>query len=232
MSQIVSVHAREILDSRGNPTIEVDVMTASGYQGRAAVPSGASTGENEALELRDGDKSRYLGKGVLKAVHNVNNVIAEEIMGMDVTDQTGIDRKMIDLDGTTTKSNLGANAILGVSLAVAKAAAAYHGLPLFRYIGGTNAVTLPVPMMNIINGGSHSDAPIAFQEFMIRPVGAPSFREGLRMGAEVFHSLKKVLKSRGLSTAVGDEGGFAPVLAGTEDALETILKEMQKDSKR
>jgi enolase len=228
MSQIVSVHAREILDSRGNPTIEVEVMTASGYQGRAAVPSGASTGENEALELRDGDKSRYLGKGVLKAVHNVNNVIAEEIMGMDVTDQTGIDRKMIDLDGTRTKSNLGANAILGVSLAVAKAAAAYHGLPLFRYIGGTNAVTLPVPMMNIINGGSHSDAPIAFQEFMIRPVGAPSFREGLRMGAEVFHSLKKVLKDRGLSTAVGDEGGFAPVLAGTEDALETILKAIEE----
>jgi len=227
MSQIVSVHAREILDSRGNPTIEVDVITASGYQGRAAVPSGASTGENEALELRDGDKSRYLGKGVLKAVHNVNNVIAEEVMGMDVTDQAAIDRKMIDLDGTKTKSNLGANAILGVSLAVAKAAAAYHGLPLFRYIGGTNAVTLPVPMMNIINGGSHSDAPIAFQEFMIRPVGAPNFREGLRMGAEVFHSLKKVLKDRGLSTAVGDEGGFAPVLGGTEDALDTILKAIE-----
>jgi len=224
MSEIVSVHAREILDSRGNPTIEVEVSTASGYFGRAAVPSGASTGENEALELRDGDKSRYLGKGVLKAVNNVNNVIAEEIMGMDVTDQTGIDRKMLDLDGTKTKSNLGANAILGVSLAVAKAAASYHGLPLFRYIGGTNAVTLPVPMMNIINGGSHSDAPIAFQEFMIRPVGALSFREGLRMGAEVFHALKKVLKERGLSTAVGDEGGFAPVLDGTEDALETILK--------
>jgi enolase len=224
MSQIVSVQAREILDSRGNPTIEVDIVTASGYLGRAAVPSGASTGENEALELRDGDKSRYLGKGVLKAVHNVNNVIAEEVMGMDVTDQTAIDKKMIDLDGTKTKSNLGANAILGVSLAVAKAAAAFHGLPLFRYIGGTNAVTLPIPMMNIINGGSHSDAPIAFQEFMIRPVAAPSFREGLRMGAEVFHSLKKVLKSRGLSTAVGDEGGFAPVLGGTEDALETILK--------
>ena len=224
MGQIVSVHAREILDSRGNPTIEVDVQTASGYQGRAAVPSGASTGENEALELRDGDKSRYLGKGVLKAVHNVNNVIAEEVIGMDVTDQAGIDKKMIDLDGTKTKSNLGANAILGVSLAVAKAAAAYHGLPLFRYIGGANAVTLPVPMMNIINGGSHSDAPIAFQEFMIRPVGAPNFREGLRMGAEVFHSLKKVLKERGLSTAVGDEGGFAPTLGGTEDALETIIK--------
>jgi enolase len=224
MGQIVSVHAREILDSRGNPTIEVDVQTASGYQGRAAVPSGASTGENEALELRDGDKSRYLGKGVLKAVHNVNNVIAEEVIGMDVTDQAGIDKKMIDLDGTKTKSNLGANAILGVSLAVAKAAAAYHGLPLFRYIGGTNAVTLPVPMMNIINGGSHSDAPIAFQEFMIRPIGAPNFKEGLRMGAEVFHSLKKVLKGRGLSTAVGDEGGFAPTLGGTEDALETIVK--------
>ncbi|MBS1231227.1 MAG: phosphopyruvate hydratase [Bacteroidetes bacterium] len=224
MGQIVSVHAREILDSRGNPTIEVDVQTASGYQGRAAVPSGASTGENEALELRDGDKSRYLGKGVLKAVQNVNNVISEEVIGMDVTDQAGIDKKMIDLDGTRTKSNLGANAILGVSLAVAKAAASYHGLPLFRYIGGANAVIIPVPMMNIINGGSHSDAPIAFQEFMIRPVGAPNFREGLRMGAEVFHSLKKVLKGRGLSTAVGDEGGFAPTLGGTEDALETIVK--------
>jgi len=224
MGQIVSVHAREILDSRGNPTIEVDVQTASGYQGRAAVPSGASTGENEALELRDGDKSRYLGKGVLKAVHNVNNVIAEEVIGMDVTDQAGIDKKMIDLDGTKTKSNLGANSILGVSLAAAKAAALYHGLPLFRYIGGSNAVTLPVPMMNIINGGSHSDAPIAFQEFMIRPVGAPNFKEGLRMGAEVFHALKKVLKGRGLSTAVGDEGGFAPNLEGPEDALDTIVK--------
>jgi enolase len=224
MGQIVSVHAREILDSRGNPTIEVDVQTASGYQGRAAVPSGASTGENEALELRDGDKSRYLGKGVLKAVQNVNNVIAEEVIGMDVTDQAGIDKKMIDLDGTKTKSNLGANAILGVSLAAAKAAAAYHGLPLFRYIGGANAVTLPIPMMNIINGGSHSDAPIAFQEFMIRPIGAPNFKEGLRMGAEIFHSLKKVLKGRGLSTAVGDEGGFAPNLDGPEDALDTIVK--------
>jgi enolase len=224
MSQIVSVHAREILDSRGNPTIEVEVTTESGFFGRAAVPSGASTGENEALELRDGDKTRYLGKGVLKAVNNVNNVIADEIIGMDATDQSGIDKKMIELDGTKTKSNLGANAILGVSLAVAKAAAAFHGLPLFRYIGGVNAVTLPVPMMNIINGGSHSDAPIAFQEFMIRPVGAPSFKEGLRMGTEVFHSLKKVLKERGLSTAVGDEGGFAPKLDGTEDALETIIK--------
>ncbi len=224
MSQIVSVHAREILDSRGNPTIEVEVVTASGASGRAAVPSGASTGENEALELRDGDKARYLGKGVLKAVHNVNNVIAEEVMGMDVTDQIGLDQKMIDLDGTPTKSNLGANAILGVSLACAKAAAAYHGLPLYRYIGGTNARVLPVPMMNIINGGAHSDAPIAFQEFMIRPKGATSFAEGLRMGAEVFHSLKKVLKERGLSTAVGDEGGFAPALKGTEDALESIIK--------
>jgi len=228
MGQIVSIHAREILDSRGNPTIEVDVITGSGYTGRAAVPSGASTGENEALELRDGDESRYLGKGVQKAVHNVNNVIAEEIIGMDVSDQAGIDKKMIDLDATKTKSNLGANAILGVSLAVAKAAAAYHGLPLYRYIGGSNAVTLPVPMMNIINGGSHSDAPIAFQEFMIRPVGAPNFREGLRMGAEVFHALKKVLKARGLSTAVGDEGGFAPALEGTEDALDTIIKAINK----
>jgi len=224
MGQIVSIHAREILDSRGNPTIEVDVTTTSGYFGRAAVPSGASTGENEALELRDGDKNRYGGKGVLKAVQNVNNVIAEELMGMDVTDQAGIDKKMIELDGTKTKSNLGANAILGVSLACAKAAATLHGLPLFRYIGGVNAVTLPIPMMNIINGGSHSDAPIAFQEFMIRPIGAPSFTEGLRMGDEVFHSLKKVLKGRGLSTAVGDEGGFAPNLDGPEDALDTIVK--------
>jgi enolase len=227
MSQIVSVHAREILDSRGNPTIEVEVITASGYMGRAAVPSGASTGENEALELRDGDKERYLGKGVLQAVHNVNNVIAEEIKGMDVTDQAGLDMRMIQLDGTPNKSNLGANAILGVSLAAAKAAAIYHGLPLYRYIGGVNAVVLPVPMMNIINGGSHSDAPIAFQEFMIRPVGANSFREGLRMGAEVFHALKKVLKERDLSTAVGDEGGFAPALKGTEDALESILKAIE-----
>ncbi len=224
MSQIVSVHAREILDSRGNPTIEVEVITSSGFMGRAAVPSGASTGENEALELRDGDKDRYLGKGVLQAVHNVNNVIAEEIAGLDVTDQVGLDMKMLELDGTPNKSNLGANAILGVSLAAAKAAAAYHGLPLYRYIGGVNSVVLPIPMMNIINGGSHSDAPIAFQEFMIRPIGASSFREGLRMGSEVFHALKKVLKERNLSTAVGDEGGFAPDLKGTEDALESILK--------
>jgi enolase len=227
MSQIVSVHAREILDSRGNPTIEVEVVTASGASGRAAVPSGASTGENEALELRDGDKNRYLGKGVLKAVYNVNSVISEEVMGMDVTDQIAIDQKMIDLDGTPTKSTLGANAILGVSVACAKAAAAYHGLSLYKYIGGANARVLPVPMMNIINGGSHSDAPIAFQEFMIRPKGATSFTEGLRMGAEVFHSLKKVLKGRGLSTAVGDEGGFAPALKGTEDALDSIIKAIE-----
>ena len=228
MGQIANIHAREILDSRGNPTIEVEVTLASGFVGRAAVPSGASTGENEAIELRDGDKKRYSGKGVLKAVDNVNNIIAKELIGMGALNQVTIDRKMIDLDGTKTKGKLGANAILGVSLAVAKAAAEYHGVPLYRYIGGTNAKVLPVPMMNIINGGSHSDAPIAFQEFMIRPVGATSFREGLRMGAEVFHSLKKVLKSRGLSTAVGDEGGFAPTLDGTEDALESILKAIRE----
>ncbi len=228
MSQIVSVHAREILDSRGNPTIEVEVLTVSGASGRAAVPSGASTGENEALELRDGDKARYLGKGVLQAVRNVNEIIAREVVGMSVTDQVGIDRAMIALDGTKTKSNLGANAILGVSLACARAAADLFGMPLYRYIGGVNAKTLPVPMMNIINGGSHSDAPIAFQEFMIRPVGAHSFREGLRMGAEVFHALKKVLHERGLSTAVGDEGGFAPALKGTEDALESIIEAIKK----
>jgi len=222
--EIIAVKALEILDSRGNPTIEVEVTLDCGIIARAAVPSGASTGENEALELRDGDKKRYLGKGVLKAVSNVNEKIAPELIGMPVTDQVGIDHLMLKLDGTKTKSNLGANAILGVSLAVAKAAADYVGLPLYRYIGGVNAVTLPVPMMNIINGGSHSDAPIAFQEFMIRPIGAPSFREALRMGAEVFHSLKKVLHDRGLSTAVGDEGGFAPALNGTEDALESILK--------
>jgi enolase len=227
MGQIAHVHAREILDSRGNPTIEVEVILESGFVGRAAVPSGASTGENEALELRDGDKKRYLGKGVLKAVDNVNNIIAKEVIGMNALDQVAIDNKMLALDGTKTKSKLGANAILGVSLATAKAAAMYHDMPLYRYIGGVNAKVLPVPMMNIINGGSHSDAPIAFQEFMIRPIGAPSFREGLRMGAEVFHSLKKVLKERGLSTAVGDEGGFAPTLNGTEDALESIIKAIQ-----
>lgn len=228
MGLIANVHAREIMDSRGNPTVEVEVTLDCGIVGRAAVPSGASTGENEALELRDGDKARFLGKGVLKAVANVNDKIAPEIIGYSAMDQVGIDKRMLELDGTKTKSNLGANAILGVSLAVAKAAAQYVGLPLYRYIGGTNAVTLPVPMMNIINGGSHSDAPIAFQEFMIRPVGAPSFREGLRMGAEVFHSLKKVLHDRNLSTAVGDEGGFAPALDGTEDALDSIIKAIEK----
>lgn len=229
MSEIVSVIAREILDSRGNPTLEVEVLTASGAHGRAAVPSGASTGENEALELRDGDKGRYLGKGVLKAVENVNSKIAEEIIGMDVTDQVGIDKAMLALDGTKTKSNLGANAMLGVSLAAAKAAADLLGMPLYRYIGGTNTTVLPVPMMNIINGGSHSDAPIAFQEFMIRPVGAPTFKEGLRMGAEVFHALKSILKAKGLSTAVGDEGGFAPNFSGgTEEALDSVIEAIKK----
>ena len=228
MGQIEKIHAREILDSRGNPTIEVEVTLESGFVGRAAVPSGASTGENEALELRDGDKKRYLGKGVLKAVENVNKIISKEIIGMYVLDQAAIDQKMLKLDGTKTKSKLGANAILGVSLAVAKAAAQYLDMPLYRYIGGTNAKILPVPMMNIINGGSHSDAPIAFQEFMIRPVGAKSFKEGLRMGSEVFHALKKVLKERGLSTAVGDEGGFAPNLKGTEDALDSIIKAIKE----
>ncbi|MBU3839148.1 MAG: phosphopyruvate hydratase [Candidatus Phocaeicola faecigallinarum] len=221
--RIESIKGREILDSRGNPTVEVEVRLESGITGRASVPSGASTGENEALELRDNDKSRYGGKGVLKAVYNVNNVIAPALVGWSVLQQRAIDNKMLELDGTKTKSKLGANAILGVSLAVAKAAANYLDVPLYRYIGGVNTYTLPVPMMNIINGGSHSDAPIAFQEFMIRPVGAESFREGLRMGAEVFHALKKVLHDRGLSTAVGDEGGFAPSLNGTEDALESII---------
>ena len=214
---ITEVIGREVLDSRGNPTVEVDVLLECGVMGRAAVPSGASTGEHEALELRDGDKKRYGGKGVTKAVNNVNTVIADALLGMEVTDQVGIDRTLLELDGTPTKSNLGANALLGVSLACAKAAANALEMPLYRYIGGVNAKVLPVPMMNIINGGSHSDAPIAFQEFMIRPVGAESFREALRMGAEVFHSLKKVLHDRGLSTAVGDEGGFAPALKGTED---------------
>ncbi len=228
MTHIVEITGREILDSRGNPTVEVDVILESGVIGRAAVPSGASTGENEALELRDGDKSRYMGKGVLKAVDNVNTVISDALLGMDVLDQVGIDRLLIELDGTKTKCNLGANAMLGVSLACAKAAAAALEVPLYRYIGGCNAKVLPVPMMNIINGGSHSDAPIAFQEFMIRPVGAYSFREALRMGAEIFHTLKKVLHDRGLSTAVGDEGGFAPSLNGTEDALESILAAIEK----
>lgn len=224
MGQIIGLHAREIMDSRGNPTIEVEVITASGAFGRASVPSGASTGQNEAIELRDGDKGRFGGKGVLKAVQNVNETIAPHIVGLMVTDQVGIDKTLIALDATPNKSNLGANAILGVSLAVAKAAAALMGQPLYRYIGGANAKVLPVPMMNIINGGSHSDAPIAFQEFMIRPIGAKDFSQAIRMGAEIFHSLKKVLHDRGLSTAVGDEGGFAPALKGTEDALDSILE--------
>jgi len=221
---IENVHAREILDSRGNPTVEVEVTTTSGVIGRASVPSGASTGENEALELRDGDKKRYGGKGVLKAVANVNEKIAPELIGMSVLEQRAIDYKMLELDGTPTKSNLGANAILGVSLAVAHTAANYLEIPLYRYIGGTNTYVLPVPMMNIINGGAHSDAPIAFQEFMIRPVGAPNEKEAIRMGAEVFHALQKLLKKRGLSTAVGDEGGFAPALNGIEDALDSICQ--------
>jgi enolase len=228
MSLIIDVHARQILDSRGNPTIEVDVLTENGALGRAAVPSGASTGAHEAVELRDNDKSVYMGKGVLKAVANVNDIIAKELQGVDVFEQNAIDALMIELDGTENKGNLGANAILGVSLAVAKAAAQESRQPLYRYIGGVNANTLPIPMMNIINGGSHSDAPIAFQEFMIMPVGAPSFSEALRWGSEVFHNLKKILHDRGLSTAVGDEGGFAPTFEGTEDAAETILKAIAK----
>ena len=221
--KIADIKSREILDSRGNPTIEVDVILENGVTGRASVPSGASTGENEALELRDHDRSRYSGKGVQKAVRHIHHHIAPALIGMNVLDQRGIDQLMIELDGTPTKSKLGANAILGVSMAVAKAAAQTLHLPLYRYIGGMNTYVMPVPMMNIINGGSHSDAPIAFQEFMIRPIGAKSFHEGLRMGAEVFHELKNVLKARNLSTAVGDEGGFAPALNGTEDALNCIL---------
>ncbi len=227
MNIILDVHARQILDSRGNPTVEVDVITDSGARGRAAVPSGASTGEYEAVELRDGGKE-YLGKGVLKAVENVNDIIAEEIIGMNVFDQNLIDKVLIELDGTPNKSKLGANAILGVSLAVAKAAAEELGIPLYRYVGGVSANNLPVPMMNIINAGSHSDAPIAFQEFMIMPVKAKSFSHALQMGSEIFHNLKKVLHDRGLSTAVGDEGGFAPTFEGTEDALETIKKAVEK----
>ncbi|NVJ63815.1 MAG: phosphopyruvate hydratase [Flavobacteriaceae bacterium] len=223
MSIIVSVHARQILDSRGNPTVEVDVITENGSLGRAAVPSGASTGEHEAHELRDGGNT-YMGKGVLKAVENVNTVIAEELLGMSVFEQNAIDQAMIELDGTPNKAKLGANAILGVSLAVAKAAAEELGMPLYRYVGGVSANTLPVPMMNIINGGSHSDAPIAFQEFMVMPVKAESFTHAMQMGTEIFHHLKKVLHDRNLSTAVGDEGGFAPTLDGTEDAIETIEK--------
>ncbi|MFT4833812.1 MAG: enolase [Marinoscillum sp.] len=229
MSIIESVHARQILDSRGNPTIEVDVITENGFLGRAAVPSGASTGEHEAVELRDGDKTKYLGRGVLKAVENVNELIAPEVVGIPVFEQKLIDDIMIELDGTHNKSKLGANAILGVSLAVAKAAAEESGQSLYRYLGGVNAHVLPLPMMNIINGGSHSDAPIAFQEFMIRPVGAPTFSEALRMGAEVFHHLKSIIKDKGLSTAVGDEGGFAPNFSGgTEEALDSVLQAIAK----
>ena len=222
--KIEKVHAREIIDSRGNPTVEVEVTLENGVMGRASVPSGASTGENEALELRDGDKGRFSGKGVLKAVENVNNIIAPALKGFCVTEQRAIDYKMLELDGTPTKSKLGANAILGVSLAVAQTAAKALNMPLYRYIGGSNAYTLPVPMMNIINGGAHSDAPIAFQEFMIRPVGAANIREALRMGAEIFHTLAKNLKKRGLSTAVGDEGGFAPKFEGIKDALDSIMQ--------
>ena len=226
--KIETIKAREILDSRGNPTVEVDVILDSGIMGRAAVPSGASTGVHEALELRDGDKNRYGGKGVEKAVRHVNDVIAKALKGANPFEQSSIDSALIALDGTATKSKLGANAILGVSLAVAKAAAAQLGMPLYRYAGGVDTYVMPVPMMNIINGGSHSDAPIAFQEFMIRPVGAASFKEALRMGAEVFHALKSVLHAKGLSTAVGDEGGFAPALPGTEAAIETILEAISK----
>src|ERR1700753_817921 len=228
MSLIIDVHARQILDSRGNPTIEVDVLTENGFVGRAAVPSGASTGAHEAVELRDGDKSVYMGKGVLKAVANVNDILAQELKGVDVFEQNTIDAIMIEIDGTENKGNLGANAILGVSLAVAKAAARETRHPLYRYIGGVNANTLPIPMMNIINGGSHSDAPIAFQEFMIMPVGASSFSEALRWGTEAFHNLKKILHDRGLTTTVGDEGGFAPTFEGTEDAVETVLQAIEK----
>ena len=227
MSIITDVYAREVLDSRGNPTLEVEVYTESGAFGRGMVPSGASTGEHEAVELRDGDKSRYLGLGTQKAVDNVNNVIADAIIGFDVRDQQAIDRTMIALDGTPNKGRLGANAILGVSIAVARAAADYLEVPLYTYLGGFNTKVLPTPMMNIINGGSHSDAPIAFQEFMIVPVGAPSFKEALRWGAEVFHALKKILKARGLVTAVGDEGGFAPKFEGTEDGVETIIEAIE-----
>ncbi len=226
MSVIINIHARQILDSRGNPTVEVDVITENGVLGRAAVPSGASTGEHEAVELRDGGKN-YMGKGVLKAVENVNTIIAEELLGYSVFDQNLLDQTMIELDGTPNKSKLGANAILGVSLAAAKAAANELNMPLYRYVGGVSANTLPVPMMNIINGGSHSDAPIAFQEFMVMPVKAENFTHAMQMGTEIFHHLKKVLHDRGLSTAVGDEGGFAPTLDGTEDALDSIAKAVE-----
>jgi len=223
MSYISEIHARQILDSRGNPTIEVDVLTDEGALGRAAVPSGASTGIHEAVELRDGDKKKYVGKGVLKAVKNVNTVISDKLLGFDVADQTGLDQALIDLDGTPNKSSLGANATLAVSMAVARAAAAESGLPLFRYVGGTNAKTLPIPMMNILNGGAHADNKIDFQEFMVMPIGATSFSEGLRWGVEIFHALKTVLKKKGYSTNVGDEGGFAPNIQSNEEAIETVL---------
>ncbi|OXB92906.1 phosphopyruvate hydratase [Parageobacillus galactosidasius] len=228
MSAIVDVYAREVLDSRGNPTVEVEVYTEDGGFGRALVPSGASTGEYEAVELRDGDKSRYLGKGVLKAVENVNEIIAPAIIGFEVTDQVGIDKTLIELDGTENKGKLGANAILGVSLAVARAAADELDMPLYQYLGGFNAKTLPVPMMNILNGGAHADNNVDIQEFMIMPVGAKSFREALRMGAEIFHSLKAVLKAKGYNTSVGDEGGFAPNLKSNEEALQTIIEAIEK----
>ncbi len=228
MSEIIDIYAREILDSRGNPTVEVEVYLDSGAMGRAAVPSGASTGQREALELRDGDKSRYLGKGVTKAVNNVNEVIAEALIGWEATDQAGIDRKLLELDGTDFKSNLGANALLGVSLACAKAAAEDSGLPLYQYLGGTNAKELPLPMMNIINGGEHADNNVDIQEFMIMPCGAESFKEALRMGAEIFHALKKVLNAKGYNTAVGDEGGFAPDLKSNEEALQVIMEAIKQ----
>ena len=228
MSTIANIHARQILDSRGNPTVEVEVLTNNGVVGRAAVPSGASTGVHEAVELRDGEKDNYLGKSVLKAVHNVNNTLSDELTGMYVLDQVEIDRKMIELDGTPNKGSLGANAILGVSLACAKAAAIETGQQLYRYIGGVGANTLPIPMMNIMNGGSHADNSIDFQEFMIMPVNAPTFTEAIRMGAEVFHQLKAVLKSSGYSTNVGDEGGFAPNLKSNEEAVTLILQAIEK----
>ena len=227
MSIIINIHARQIFDSRGNPTVEVDVVTENGILGRAAVPSGASTGEHEAVELRDGGRN-YMGKGVLNAVKNVNEIISAELLGVSVFEQNTIDQLMIDLDGTPNKENLGANAILGVSLAVAKAAANELGIPLYRYVGGVSANTLPVPMMNIVNGGSHSDAPIAFQEFMVMPVGAKSFTHALQIGSEIFHNLKNILHDRNLNTAVGDEGGFAPTFDGTEDALDTVVEAINK----
>ena len=227
MSRIIDIHAREVLDSRGNPTVEVEVYTECGEMGRASVPSGASTGEREALELRDGDKSRFMGKGVLTAVHNVNDILAPEIIGMDVTDQVGIDKKLIELDGTKDKSKYGANAILGISMAVARCAANHYGMPLYRYLGGTNAKKLPVPMMNVLNGGSHADSSVDFQEFMIMPVGAKSIHEAIRMGSEVFHNLKSVLKAAGQVTAVGDEGGFAPNLKDNEEPLKCIMEAIE-----